>query len=81
MSPGLESAVVVSSLVSTHREGEDVVLLVDDDPSNLALLERALRGRGYRLVSCQAGAEALELARRERPTLVLLDVVMPAMDG
>jgi PAS domain S-box-containing protein len=58
-----------------------VVLLVDDDPRNVLALEAILEGTGYRLLTATSGAEALELAVRESPTVVLLDVLMPGMDG
>lgn len=57
------------------------ILLVDDSPTVLAL-ERMVLGRaGYALVSATNGQEALALARSERPDLVLMDVVMPQMNG
>ncbi|XZG71329.1 response regulator [Chitinibacteraceae bacterium HSL-7] len=57
------------------------VLLVDDTPANLALLNALLRN-DYRLRIASSGAQALELAMREpHPDLVLLDVMMPGMDG
>lgn len=58
-----------------------VVLLVDDDPRNLLALEAILDGEGYRLVTATSGRQALELALRESPTVMLLDVLMPEMDG
>ena len=59
----------------------DRVLLVDDDPANLVLLRQALDGRGYRLLVATSGEDALRVAQRSRPSLVLLDVLMPGMDG
>jgi DNA-binding NtrC family response regulator len=55
--------------------------LVDDVPANLAVLSDLLEPEGYQLVCATSGADALRLARRARPTLVLLDVVMPGLDG
>ncbi len=57
------------------------VLLVDDEPANLDLLRQALDGRGYRLLVATSGEDALKVAHRSRPSLVLLDVVMPGIDG
>ena len=57
------------------------ILLVDDIPSNLRVLYESLNGRGYRLLIANSGAQALEVARRARPDLVLLDIMMPDMDG
>jgi DNA-binding NtrC family response regulator len=57
------------------------VLIVDDEPANLDLLRAALDGRGYRLLVATNGEDALKIARRSRPAVVLLDVVMPGIDG
>jgi two-component system, sensor histidine kinase and response regulator len=57
------------------------LLVVDDMPANIKLLEAVLRPRGYRVVSACSGAEALEQVARSCPDLILLDVVMPGMDG
>jgi CheY-like chemotaxis protein/anti-sigma regulatory factor (Ser/Thr protein kinase) len=57
------------------------VLVVDDDPDALDLLSRTLQSAGIRVVTANAGAEALHVARRVRPRAITLDVVMPGMDG
>ena len=58
-----------------------VVLIVDDDPTNLKLLAEVLRA-DYRVKVATSGPEALELScRAPYPTLILLDVMMPGMDG
>ncbi len=57
------------------------VLVVDDEPDLLKLLEFLLRHEGYEVVSARDGMGALEAAQRERPDLILLDVVLPDMDG
>jgi len=56
-------------------------MLVDDEPANLTLLEELLHLKGYATVSAQSGDEALSLARASRPDLILLDIMMPEMDG
>lgn len=57
------------------------ILLVDDSPTVL-LMERLLLQDGpYELVSATSGTEAVERALKERPELILMDVVMPGMDG
>ena len=56
-------------------------MLVDDEPANLTLLEELLRLEGYATVSAESGAEALSLARASRPDLILLDIMMPEMNG
>ncbi|MBL8228708.1 MAG: protein kinase [Bryobacterales bacterium] len=57
------------------------ILLVDDDPTSLDVLRRTLDGRGFRLFVTRNGEDALKVARRWRPLVILLDVVMPGMDG
>jgi signal transduction histidine kinase/DNA-binding response OmpR family regulator len=65
----------------TPAQGERTVLVIDDDPTALDLLARALQKAGFRVVSCTDGQEVLELARTLRPTAITLDVIMPGMDG
>src|SRR4051812_27676032 len=59
----------------------DRILLVDDDPTNLDVLRQTLDGRGYRLFVTRSGESAIDVARRVQPLLILLDVVMPGIDG
>jgi len=57
------------------------ILAVDDVPQNLRLLEAILAPQGYTVMPASSGAEALEKAVTERPDLILLDVLMPEMNG
>jgi adenylate cyclase len=57
------------------------ILVVDDVPENVRLLEALLTSRGYRVVAANDGASALELVATSRPDLILLDVLMPPPDG
>ena len=57
------------------------ILLVDDDKQSLDALERILQEAGYESVTAGDGAQALELARKEPPDLVVSEVLLPAMDG
>ena len=57
------------------------VLAVDDQRQNLRLLEAVLTPRGYRVITAASGEEAVELLSQEIPDLVLLDIVMPGIDG
>ena len=59
----------------------DKILVVDDTPSNVKLLVDLLGIQGYTMVTATTGAEALEKVAEERPDMILLDVVMPGMDG
>jgi len=57
-------------------------ILLVDDANTVLLIEKMILGRGnYELLTARDGVEALETARRERPDLILLDLVMPRMDG
>ncbi|GAB4483758.1 MAG: response regulator [Thermodesulfovibrionales bacterium] len=57
------------------------ILVVDDEPQNVKLLSSLLEAVGYQTVSASNGSEALERMRESIPDLVLLDVMMPEMDG
>jgi two-component system, OmpR family, response regulator len=57
------------------------ILVVDDEPNIADLLSVALRFEGYDVVSAGTGSEALDLARSYRPNLVMLDVMLPDLDG
>lgn len=57
------------------------VLLVDDDPVILKLLQVNFEMEGFTVVTASDGAEGLEKARAESPDIVLLDIMMPKMDG
>jgi CheY-like chemotaxis protein len=57
------------------------VLIVDDDPAIRGLMADALRSEGYAVDMAAHGAEALEAMRARRPSTVLLDLMMPVMDG
>jgi sigma-B regulation protein RsbU (phosphoserine phosphatase) len=57
------------------------ILVVDDSPVNLQVLVRTLQASGHRILAARNGRAALDIAARARPDLVLLDVMMPEMDG
>ncbi|MGI4815163.1 MAG: response regulator [Janthinobacterium lividum] len=61
--------------------GQPVVLIVDDTPDNLAMLSSALESAGYAVLVALDGASALERIARLAPDAILLDAVMPGMDG
>ena len=57
------------------------ILVADDDPLSIKLLNFRLRSVGHEVISAVNGGEALEIATREKPDLVLLDIMMPVMNG
>ena len=60
---------------------EDKVLLVDDNTTNLQLLHETLDGLGYKLLIAKNGQTALTIAQKAAPSLILLDIMMPEIDG
>ena len=62
------------------RTARDPILCVDDEPTNLGILRQVLKD-SYPLVFARNGAEALIAVAKHRPSLILLDVEMPEMDG
>ena len=57
------------------------ILVVDDEPSIRDLVQMILENEGYHVITAGNGVEAIERVRSEKPDLVLLDVMMPAMNG
>jgi len=57
------------------------LLVVEDIPDILNLLEATLKFKGYRVVTARNGEEALEALQKERPALIITDILMPKMDG
>ena len=65
----------------SERPISDIVLIVDDIPENLSLLHDALDESGYTVLVATNGESALQRARKSLPDVILLDAVMPGMDG
>ncbi len=59
----------------------EAILLVDDDATNLKVLYETLNGHGYRLLTAKSGEQALSIAGKAHPVLILLDIMMPGIDG
>ena len=62
-------------------EGDTVILIVEDDPAFARILAELIRRRGYRVLAAGDGESGLKLAKEFRPAGVLLDVMLPGMDG
>ena len=61
--------------------GSGYLLLVEDDPDILKLLDTTLTFSGYRVIKARNGNEGLECIQRERPAIVIADIMMPELDG
>jgi len=57
------------------------LLIVDDKPENLYLVESILKANGHETISARNGAEALGFATKEKPDMIIADILMPVMDG
>ena len=64
--------------MTDHRQR---ILYIEDNLENRTLAQRILMASGYEVVVAASGAEGLALAARERPTLILVDINMPGIDG
>ena len=57
------------------------LLVVEDIPDILKLLDATLKFKGYRVLTARNGEEALEVIQKERPLMIITDILMPKMDG
>jgi len=57
------------------------IMIVDDNEKNVALVEQQLTQSGYKTAVCYSGTEAIDKIEEENPDLILLDVMMPSLDG
>jgi len=86
-SPGKDKHQVESSIPTDREsvrimdESDRTVLVVDDDAMARDLLCRTLESEGYQVVLAETGSQALEMARKIRPVVITLDIMMPGMDG
>ena len=69
-------------MMDTNGQSQEqpVILIVDDNTINLQLLYETLDGHGYQLLAARPGEEALRIARKATPDLILLDIMMPGID-
>jgi CheY-like chemotaxis protein len=76
--PHLESARALGALANSVRP---VILVVDDDDFQHKMIAKILGAEGYEFVFATSGAEAMTILRKHRPDLILMDVMMPEVDG
>ena len=80
--PAVVAEPVATALPASRVTGTmGTVLVIDDDPAMRTLMERILGREGFHVVTAPDGPTGLELARRENPRVITLDLLMPGMDG
>lgn len=67
--------------MTTESDGQQLILIVDDSPTHVAVVRNALEGASYRVAVAATGLQGLELARELIPDLIVMDVVMPDLNG
>ena len=67
--------------MSENEKGKKRVLIVDDEPRILRVTEIKLRKSGYEVMTASTGQEALRLVEKEKPDVMVLDLLLPGMDG
>jgi len=65
----------------TEADSPKTILVVDDDMVNLTILKTLISGAGYSVLTAENGREALTVAGKNAPDLIILDIMMPEMDG
>ncbi len=78
---GYEEAGVLEGIEAIKRPTETRVLVVDDEPDQVTLISKILRGEGYQIAKAYDGQEAIESVRRSQPDLIILDLMMPNVNG
>ena len=68
-------------MMKDNPQASPTIMLVEDDEISRTLLHQLLKNSGYRIIEAVDGLEALKVAMRERPTLILMDVDLPGLDG
>lgn len=86
--PAIAVDIEIEDLITSDGDAESVeieglaqVLVVDDDESSLEISKRILSRRGYSVITATSGATGIELAQEQLPDIIVLDVIMPEMDG
>ena len=65
----------------TNNEFKKTILIVDDEKMIINLLTHNLKKEGYNVIEAHDGLEAIDVASREKPDLILLDIMLPKLDG
>jgi signal transduction histidine kinase len=76
-----ESGITVAPLTAETFDRAPLILMAEDNESNIATISSYLEAKGYRMILAQDGQEAINLARSDQPDLILMDIQMPGMNG
>ncbi len=71
----------IAARIRNFSDTRSIILIVDDDMDSLLPLKRSLERENYKVVEAYSGQEALQKATAETPDVILLDLMMPGMDG
>lgn len=69
------------NLLQTPAKADPIILYIDDDPQNRALINRLLTNYHFRVIEAATGLEGIQIARKLTPDLILMDINMPGLDG
>lgn len=64
-----------------NSNNQPVILVVDDISTNVVLIQALLKGKNYEVIPAQSGLQALKIAHERKPDVIILDIMMPEMDG
>ncbi len=67
--------------MATHMNTTKTILLADDEPDSVAMVTMRLDAHGYKVIHARNGQEAVAMAKREQPDLILLELLMPELNG
>lgn len=62
-------------------ENTKTIMVVDDNPDIITIVRTILEGKGFNVLSASSGAECLDTVKSQKPDLIVLDIMMPEMDG
>jgi two-component system cell cycle response regulator DivK len=71
----------LAKLMNNHMTEEKTILIVEDNDLNLKLFRDLLGANGYRTIETKEGLEAVQIAKAERPDLILMDIQLPEISG
>jgi len=64
-----------------NNRTKPLIMCIDDDGVTLKLLDRLIKNAGWDVITARSGRDALEKVKKTRPNIILLDIMMPEMDG